>query len=45
MVEQTPEGRLHLAWFSGTKEGANKVSIVYAQLDSKAEASSKNDDR
>ena len=32
MVEQTSEGRLHMAWFSGTKEGADNVSIVYAQL-------------
>lgn len=34
MVEQTSEGRLHCAWFSGTKEGAANVSIVYAELNS-----------
>ena len=32
MVEQTIQGQLHMAWFSGSKEGANEVSIVYSQL-------------
>jgi len=33
MIEQTPDGRLHLGWFSGTKEGQDDVAIVYSQLD------------
>jgi predicted neuraminidase len=36
MVEQTEEGRLHLAWFSGTAEGQDDVSIVYSQLNATA---------
>jgi predicted neuraminidase len=38
MVEQTADGRLHMGWFSGSKEGADGVAIVYSQLDSSAAA-------
>lgn len=31
-IEQLPDGQLTLAWFSGTKEGADKCSIVVAHL-------------
>ena len=31
-LEQLPTGELLMAWFSGTKEGANKCSIVMAHL-------------
>lgn len=31
-LEQLPGGTLALAWFSGTKEGADKCSIVLATL-------------
>lgn len=34
MVEQTADGRLHMTWLSGTKEGADGWGVVYAQLDS-----------
>lgn len=33
MVEQLPSGALSMAWFSGSAEGQNDVSIVYAHLD------------
>ena len=36
MVEQTSGGRLHMAWFSGTGEGNDGVSIVHASLDTSA---------
>jgi len=32
MVEQTADGRLHIGWFSGTKEGQDGVAIVYSHL-------------
>merc|ERR1719223_1087798 len=32
MVEQSADGRLHMGWFSGTKEGADGVAIVYSHL-------------
>merc|ERR1719498_1844293 len=34
MVEQLPDGSLHMGWFSGTKEGQDDVSIVYASVNS-----------
>merc|ERR1711971_795674 len=34
MVEQTADGRLHMTWLSGTKEGADGWGVVYSQLDS-----------
>lgn len=37
MVEQLPDGSLHMAWFSGTSEGHDLVSIVYANVASSAE--------
>jgi len=39
MVEQLPDGSLHMAWFSGTQEGSDLVSIVYANVSSSAEGS------
>jgi len=42
MVEQTADGRLHMAWFSGVHEGQDNVAIVYSSLDSsKADKGSK----
>ena len=32
MVEQTDSGRLHMAWFSGSHEGQDGVSIVHSSL-------------
>jgi len=38
MVEQVDNGRLHMAWFSGTHEGQDGVAIVYSELNASSGA-------